>query len=181
MRRLRRGARCPTSRRVDPQRPGASPGASCADEPPLVRLIPKGNAAHRRSAGRADTPLACTNVTLDELRDRVAPFAVGRYAAGHAERKAVSSRRRSALVDLALGAAPPAELEAEPSPPVLLLEVPSAALLAHQPLLELDAFDAALRTLNGGSLHPQGGVSGFGSLWIKCLQMVRRNRCSAVC
>ena len=91
------------------------------------------------------------------------------------------------LVDLALGLG----ARAVPSTPsrVLLLQVPSQAAMARQPvLLQLKSFDEALRRLNGGGLVPDGRLMAAGDLrrhllpaWHRCLKMVRNNKCTAVC
>ena len=92
------------------------------------------------------------------------------------------------LVELALGRTgrglqptPVSALSAPPLPVLLLQAVPLDAISQVSIVSKLATFDRELRRINGGTLQPQGAAPGLGTAWIRCLSMVRRNKCTAVC
>lgn len=124
--------------------------------------------AGRREPSRLHLFDSSVNLTVEDLRVRLRPFAIPRTAAPSFSH--------------ALAQQPSPLLAVASTAPLLLLESPSAAAFAQQPLLaDLAIFDAAIKVLNQGNPVPVDGPAGWGSMWAQCMKMVRNNRCASVC
>ena len=164
---------------------------TCRQLPPVLRWWDD----HRRPEGH-DASLSGASTSLPpnlaDLAALLAPFMTTSYrlnAKGRITRSQPTGEQGGdRLVELALGRAggglppPPRRDPSAPPPPVLLLQAVPLHAVSQLPIVsKLASFDRELRRINGGTLQPKGGAPGLGAAWIRCLSMVRKNKCMAVC
>ena len=163
----------------------------CQPLPPVLRWWDE-----RHSQAGGDTPSSAASSPhpeLDHLYALLAPFMATTHRRprprGRVGRSQSAAQLDSdGLVELALGRTgrglqptPVSALSAPPLPVLLLQAVPLDAISQVSIVSKLATFDRELRRINGGTLQPQGAAPGLGTAWIRCLSMVRRNKCTAVC